>query len=370
MGRDHTVNSNLFSTIAGGETSTLGTDVQSAFIGGGSTNSIGANGDYSTIGGGISNNITCGCSTIAGGCGNQVLGNVGTIGGGQGNCTTAEFDTIGGGFANCATGGCSVVAGGGDNWATGCRSAVLGGTANYALAIHSVVGGGTTNCINAGGTNAAIFGGSQNCILTNAFASFIGGGCCNTIGANATGSGIVAGKSNTVSHDDSFIIGSNITTQADCTTFVNNLAYYAYGNATTYLADNSSAGEIIYAGNTSTEAGKIYFLTGSAGTPNWQQANAQTVNTSTNLLAVAVGSNSNTNGMLIRGFARYTSPFNFATGRPGDPLYLSDSPFLNGIMQLTPPASSGDIVRIMGYAIDATDELMYFDPDKSWVEIA
>jgi hypothetical protein len=111
-------------------------------------------------------------------------------------------------------------------------------------------------------------------------------------------------------------------------------------------------------------------LTGSAGTPNWQAANAQSVNTSTNLLAMAVGSNSNTNGMLIRGFARYTGNFNFTTGRPGDPLYLSDSPFLNGIMQLTPPDSSGDIVRIMGYAIDATDELMYFDPDKSWVEIA
>jgi hypothetical protein len=88
------------------------------------------------------------------------------------------------------------------------------------------------------------------------------------------------------------------------------------------------------------------------------------------MLAMAVGTNSNTDGMLIKGFARYTSDFTFTTGNPGDPLYLSDSAFLDGIMVLSPPASSGDIVRIMGYVIDATDELMYFDPDKSWVQIA
>jgi hypothetical protein len=265
-------------------------------------------------------------------------------------------------------------------------SVILGGCNNYITGSGQSLGdsaiiGGRTNSIYKGNFSATIGGvsnivtGSYNFLgpgkgpnLVSGSQSFIGSGQVQAVCAN--NAGIVGGQYNTVNHNNSFIVGSCITTQADCTTFVNSLAYYAYGNATTYLANNSAAGEIIYAGNTSTDAGKIYFLTGSAGTPSWTAANAQSANTSTNLLAMAVGSNSNTDGMLIRGFARYTADFTFTTGRPGDPLYLSDSTFLNGVMLLTPPASSGDIVRIMGYIIDATDELMYFDPDKSWVEIA
>lgn len=46
-------------------------------------------------------------------------------------------------------------------------------------------------------------------------------------------------------------------------------------------------------------------------------------------------------------------------------LYLSTS---SGNMTETAPSGSGDIVRIIGYGIDAADTI-WFDPDKSWVEL-
>ena len=36
-------------------------------------------------------------------------------------------------------------------------------------------------------------------------------------------SGILGGQCNHVTHDDSFAVGSNLTSTADCTLFVNNL---------------------------------------------------------------------------------------------------------------------------------------------------
>jgi hypothetical protein len=66
--------------------------------------------------------------------------------------------------------------------------------------------------------------------------STVGGGCyntasgaCSTVGGGASNtacglrSGILGGVSNTVTHADSFIIGSNLTSDKACTTFMNNV---------------------------------------------------------------------------------------------------------------------------------------------------
>ena len=49
----------------------------------------------------------------------------------------------------------------------------------------------------------------------------------------------------------------------------------------------------------------------------------------------------------------------------GDQLYVSVTP---GGATSTAPSGSGDIVRIVGYSISTTK--LFFDPDKSYVEIA
>lgn len=48
----------------------------------------------------------------------------------------------------------------------------------------------------------------------------------------------------------------------------------------------------------------------------------------------------------------------------GQTLYLGDA----GDMTSTVPIVSGDIVRPVGYAISAS--LVYFDPDKTWIEVS
>ena len=52
---------------------------------------------------------------------------------------------------------------------------------------------------------------------------------------------------------------------------------------------------------------------------------------------------------------------------PGLPLYVSETA---AHIDFTAPVASAAFVRIVGYAIqDDTDVLIYFDPDRSWVEI-
>ena len=65
-------------------------------------------------------------------------------------------------------------------------------------------------------------------------------------------------------------------------------------------------------------------------------------------------------GMLLRGYVN-----NAGWGwTPGDTLYLSTT--LGGITN-TQPTGTGDIVRVVGYAIGA--RLIYFNPSQDWIEL-
>jgi hypothetical protein len=51
----------------------------------------------------------------------------------------------------------------------------------------------------------------------------------------------------------------------------------------------------------------------------------------------------------------------------GDIAYLSTT---QGTLTSTPPSGAGDVVRIVGYCISGgTSDIIYFDPDKSWIEL-
>ena len=70
--------------------------------------------------------------------------------------------------------------------------------------------------------------------------------------------------------------------------------------------------------------------------------------------------------MLIRGFINLAGD----SGTDGTPLYLGAS---NGTMQDAAPTGTGNYVRIVGYVLDdghGAGSLLWFDPDKSWVELA
>ena len=163
---------------------------------------VGGAGICSIIVGGDLNTTISACSFIGGGCDNTInnthrSGSV--IVGGRNNTTTSGYypgpgfgDTfIGGGFCNTISG--------------------------YGL---SFIGAGGRNTV-SGGYGSVIVGGCSN---TNSGAySIIGGGCGNTISTSTNTSGILGGRDNTLSHPDSFIIGSSITSHAANTIHINNL---------------------------------------------------------------------------------------------------------------------------------------------------
>jgi hypothetical protein len=130
--------------------------------------------------------------------------------------------------------------------------------------------------------------------------------------------------------------------------------------AKTSNTDADADGDIVYfGGTTSMDAGKIYYLNSSG---NWALADADAESTAKGMLAVALGSASDTNGMLIRGMVTLdTDP-----GTIGDTLFLSTTA---GVATSTAPSGNGDIVRVVGYCLDSTNGQIYFNPDGTFVEV-
>ena len=141
------------------------------------------------------------------------------------------------------------------------------------------------------------------------------------------------------------------------------------------FADPSGYGDIVTFGNPAAGflPGIVHYL--DTATNEWTPTDPTGPTTSTNLLALALGTTPSL-GMLIRGYAKYSAfanvPFTL-----GEPLYLSyitqPPPFppIIGIMSNTAPTGTGEIVRIVGYCVgDATTyDRIYFNPSNDWVQL-
>ena len=130
--------------------------------------------------------------------------------------------------------------------------------------------------------------------------------------------------------------------------------------AKTSNTDADADGDIVYFGSTtSMDAGKIYYFNSSGA---WALADADAESTAKGMLGVALGSASDTNGVLIRGMVTLdTDP-----GTIGDTLFLSTTA---GVATSTAPSGNGDIVRVIGYCLDSTNGQIYFNPDGTFVEV-
>ena len=125
--------------------------------------------------------------------------------------------------------------------------------------------------------------------------------------------------------------------------------------------DGSFQGDIVYfGGTTSMTTGAIYHYK-SDGT--WELADADAASTSDGLLAVALGAASNTNGMLLRGMVT----LDHDPGAVGDVLFLSTTA---GDCSATAPAGNGDIIRVVGYCLNASNGQIWFNPDNTYVEVS
>ena len=125
--------------------------------------------------------------------------------------------------------------------------------------------------------------------------------------------------------------------------------------------DADAKGDVVFfGGTTSMDNGKIYHYK-SDGT--WELANADTAATSDGLLGVALGAASDTNGVLLRG----TVTLDHDPGAVGDVLFLSGS---GGNASSTAPALNNNVVRVVGYCLDASDGQIWFNPSSTFVEVS
>ena len=129
--------------------------------------------------------------------------------------------------------------------------------------------------------------------------------------------------------------------------------------AATSSTDGDAAGDIVYFSETSTTAGRIYYYTSNGA---WELADADAVSSASGMLAVALGSGSATHGMLLRGMVT----LNHDPGAVGDTLFLSTAV---GQATATAPSGTGDIVRVIGYCLHASNGQIYFNPDGAFVEV-
>ena len=157
----------------------------------------------------------------------------------------------------------------------------------------------------------------------------------------------IAIKAGNTSVFESTITGSKLT----------NVHQNIYNTGSLALSGNGGAiGDIVKFGGITTIAGGLYALTGS----DWSLASATSTATgATSSLAVALGTNPASDGMCLRGFVNPTVD---PSAPLGNPIFLNTTV---GRMVKTAPASSNNVVRILGYQYGT--DLIYFNPSNDYI---
>ena len=113
-------------------------------------------------------------------------------------------------------------------------------------------------------------------------------------------------------------------------------------------------------------AGQIYRLQSNGNFGN--EADKDDILAATSLLGVAMGTNSTTDGMLLRGFVQVSQSGQLTLGQK---VYLGDEGIVTGSHD---NFASGDFIRVLGYCIDSGNSngsaSIYFNPSNDWIEKA
>lgn len=193
---------------------------------------------------------------------------------------------------------------------------------------------------------------------------------------------VAAAGSTTIATIDAGGTGGNLNLQADgILKFISSIqqfnTYYDFTGLTPLNSlgvDGTATGDIVSyspGANDTLASSTLYFLH-TDGT--WDITDADAVATgASQLLCVGMGQSARS-GVLLRGFVRIASTELLnapggAYGANGKPLYVATTP---GHFDFTAPSGTDDFVRIVGHVLadNSTDVLLYFNPDKTWIEIA
>ena len=173
--------------------------------------------------------------------------------------------------------------------------------------------------------------------------------------------------------DDKFIVAvdssGNATTTVEDALTVNGTLEVTDGITLSKTADTdySFNGDIVKIGTGSTTQGALHYLNSSGG---WTLADADATGTAGGvLLAIALGTDPDVDGMLLRGmFTLDHDP-----GTIGEELYVgaaSQAGVDAGDITSTAPSGTGDIVRVVGYCLDSTNGQIWFNPSNDFIELA
>ena len=140
----------------------------------------------------------------------------------------------------------------------------------------------------------------------------------------------------------------------------------AGGTLTGALTINGEGyGDIVkFGATTGLTKGYVYYLNSSG---NWAAANATDNSAGADeLLAMALGTNSDIDGMLLRGFCTTNCG---GTSVIGAAIYVHTT---GGLLSYTAPSSNNNIVRIVGYSVGVAGSVdsIYFNPDPTWVKVS
>ena len=129
--------------------------------------------------------------------------------------------------------------------------------------------------------------------------------------------------------------------------------------AKTTSTDGNAQGDIVYfSGQTGTiAAGNIVHYNSSG---NWELADATDNTKSDGLLGVALGDDVDVNGVLLRGMVT----LDHDPGGVGDVLFLTTTA---GDCSSTAPSGNNNIIRTIGYCLDASDGQIWFNPDSTFI---
>jgi hypothetical protein len=132
-------------------------------------------------------------------------------------------------------------------------------------------------------------------------------------------------------------------------------------------ADFSYQGDVVYFGaTTGMTQGDLYYYNSSG---SWAQADADAASSSGGvLLAIALGTASDTNGMLLKGTFTMAAGAIDGTEATGDELYVSTT--AGHITSDVSSYTTSDVVRVVGYMLDGTNGQIWFNPSNDFIELA
>ena len=123
--------------------------------------------------------------------------------------------------------------------------------------------------------------------------------------------------------------------------------------------DGNAQGDVLYfGGGSGLTVGSVCHYNSSG---NWELADADDNTKSDGLLGVALAT-APSGGILLRGMVT----LDHDPGAVGDALYLTTTA---GDVSATAPSGNGNIVRIVGYCLDASNGQIWFNPDSTFVEV-